>query len=174
MIIRLIAMRRATIFALAIVLAGVFILPALADTSNVTVKWTIPQDVSFSVAYPTGLTAIEFEPTGASFTNQPAKSQGASTPAINFTNTGNVNIDLSAAFTADFPTNVTEFRINTTNDYNGGWYWTDANETTSQTIKTGLAPGSTVEYWAWTSSTGKVPYSATPYERTWQITSSAS
>jgi len=166
------------IVALAVVLTALPLLTPLiahADTANVTVKWTIPQDISFSVSYPTGLTAIEFEPSSASFTNEPAKNQDDTTPAMRVTNTGNVNIDISAVFTSDFPTNVTEFRLNTANDYTGGWYWTDANETTnSQTIVSSLAPGSSEDFWAWSSSTGKVPYSATPYERTLQLTSSAS
>ena len=138
--------------ALVVVIASVLpFLPAKADTQTVTLKYVIPQVTTFSVSFPTGLTQIEFEPSGASFTNQPAKSQDSTTAAMEITNTGNVNIKIDASLTADLPTGVTEFRLNDENSASGGWYWTNSNETTSQTIISSLSMSSSKDFWAWTT-----------------------
>jgi len=121
------------------------------DTVQVTLTYTIPTVTTFNVQYPTGESGITFEPTGASFTDQPAKGQGASICAMNVTNTGNTNIKIDASLTTDLPTGVTEFRLTESNSASGGWYWTDANETTSQTIISSLASSSVEEFWAWTT-----------------------
>ena len=128
-----------------------FVMNAYAETKTVTLKYVIPQVTTFSVSFPTGLTDIEFQPSGATFTNEPAYQQSASTAAMRITNTGNVAIKIDANLTTDLPTNVTEFRLNTANDYNGGWYWTDANETTTQTIIDSLAIGADEDFWAWSA-----------------------
>lgn len=126
---------------------------ATADTQNVTLKYIIPQVTTFSVSYPTGLNDIEFQPSGATFTNEPASGQDSSTAAMRITNTGNINIKIDARLTADLPTGVTEFRLNTANSPSGGWYWTDSNETTQQTIISSLAMGSSQNFWAFSSGT---------------------
>jgi len=146
-------------------------LTAQAYTESVTLKYIIPQVTTFSVQFPTGLGLIQFEPSGATFSNLPASSQDATTSAMNITNTGNVDIKIDASLTADLPTGVTEFRINTANDYNGGWWWTDANETSAQTIINSLAMGDSVDFWAW--STGANVPAGTYTSTQLQLVSSA-
>ena len=148
-----------------------FVMNAYADTETVTLKYVIPQVTTFSVSFPTGLTDIEFQPSGASFTNEPAYQQSASTAAMRITNTGNVAIKIDANLTTDLPTNVTEFRLNTANDASGGWYWTDTNETTTQTIISSLAIGASEDFWAW--STGSNVPAGTYTSTQLQLVSSA-
>jgi len=148
-----------------------FVMNAYADTETVTLKYVIPQVTTFSVSFPTGLTDIEFQPSGASFTNEPAYQQDASTAAMRITNTGNVAIKIDASLTTDLPTNVTEFRLNTANDASGGWYWTDTNETTTQTIISSLAVGADEDFWAW--STGSNVPAGTYTSTQLQLVSSA-
>jgi hypothetical protein len=150
--------------------------PARGAVVNVTTTWNVPTSIAFSVSFPTGLTNITFAPASATFTNEPAQSQSDATAAYRITNDGNVNIDISAVFTTDFPGGVTEFRTATASSSGAPsgtqWWWTDTNETTnSQVIVTALAPSSTADRWAWSTGTNVVGgYS----ERTYQLTSSAS
>jgi len=156
------------------ILSAIVAMPFLqtkADTQTVTLKYVIPQVTTFSVSFPTGYTDIEFHPSGATFTNEPAAGQSASTSAMTITNTGNVAIKINASLTADLPTGVTEFRLNDTNDYNGGWYWTDANETNVQTIIDSLAMGASQDFWAW--STGSNVPAGTYTSTKLQLVSSA-
>jgi hypothetical protein len=146
----------------------------VADSSNVSIKWYIPSDIGISIAYPTALTDVEFRPTSQTFSHQGAESQADGTPAFNITNTGNVDMDLDAVFTSDMPTNVTQFNITQTwaIPWNPQFFWTDANDTTPQTIYSGLAQGLAVEYYC--NSTGtNVANTTYPFSRNFQITSSA-
>ena len=161
--------------AVVVLLAAVSILPFLmdthADTQTVTLKYVIPQVTTFSVSFPTGLTDIEFQPSGATFTNEPAYQQSTSTAAMRVTNTGNTAIKIDASLTADLPSGVTEFRLNDENSASGGWYWTDANETTTQTIISSLATGASQDFWAW--STGSNVPAGTYTSTQLQLVSSA-
>jgi len=142
-----------------------------AHVETVTLKYVIPQVTTFQVTLPAGYTELTFQPDGATFTNQPAEGQTASTAGLTITNTGNVAIKIDANLTTDLPTNVTEFRLNTANDYNGGWYWTDANETNVQTIIDSLGMGASEEFWAW--STGSNVPAGTYTSTQLQLVSSA-
>ena len=158
--------------AIAVVIASVLpFLPVKADTQTVTLKYVIPQVTTFSVSFPTGYTDIEFQPSGASFTNEPAAGQSSSTAAMTITNTGNVAIKIDASLTADLPSGVTEFRLNDENSASGGWYWTDVNETNVQTIVSSLAIGASEEFWAW--STGNNVPAGTYTSTELQLESSA-
>ena len=159
--------------ALVVVLATPFIMSATADTSNISIKWYIPSDISMSIAYPTGLSDVQFKPVSKTFTGRDAESQIDGTQAFNVTNTGNVNIDLDANFTADLPTGVTFFNLSTTFANENEWFWVPANDTTQQTIKTGLASAGVVGYYAWSSGVN-VANTSYPITKTLRIISSAS
>jgi hypothetical protein len=155
------------------------LLPALAGQAyaavqDVTTTWNVAQDTSFSVSFPAGHTGIDFDPTTGTFTSLAATDQSDTQWAYRMTNDGNININISAVFLADFPAGVTEFRTCTASS--GGspsgscWWWTDANETTnSQVIVSNLGPGSTADRWAWTTGSGVL---AGTYTSTYRLTSS--
>jgi hypothetical protein len=147
---------------------------AIAATQDITTTWNVAQDTSFSVSFPAGNTGIDFDPTSGDFTNLPATDQTDTQWAYRITNDGNVNIDVSAVFLADFPSGVTEFRTCTASSSNAPsgtcWWWTDTNETTSsQVIISGLSPGATADRWAWTTGSGVL---AGTYTSTYRLTSS--
>ncbi len=157
---------------------AIALLPAIAGrvsaaTQDVTTTWNVAQDTSFSVSFPAGHSGVDFDPSTGDFTNLAATDQTDAQWAYRVTNDGNVNINVSAVFTTDFPTGVTEFRSCTASS--GGapsgtcWWWTDTNETTnSQTIINDLTPGSTADRWAWTTGSGVL---AGTYPRTYRLTS---
>lgn len=148
---------------------------AFAATQDVTTTWNVAQDTSFSVSFPAGHAGVDFDPTSGDFTDLKATNQTDAQWAYRVTNDGNVNIDVSAAFTGDFPSGVTEFRTCTASsgDAPSGtcWWWTDTNETTSQTVSTALAPGANADRWAWTTGSG---VTAGTYTATYRLTSAAS
>lgn len=166
-------------------MAGVLLLTALAlpgfagsataATQDVTTTWNVAQDTSFAVSFPVGHVGIDFDPSSGQFTDLAATNQTDAQWAYRVTNNGNVNIDVAAAFTGDFPAGVTEFRTCTASagDLPSGtcWWWTDTNETASQTIITGLAPGLTADRWAWTTGSGVL---AGSYTATFRLTSTVS
>ena len=152
-------------------------LPARADVVDVTTTWNIPVSTAFSVSFPFGNTNITFAPSSATFTDEPAEDQTDAVSSLNITNDGNVNINIHAIFTTDFPSGVTEFR--TANSSSGGLppaassiFWTDTNETTSnQTIIGNLAPAATFNKWNWSTGSNVVGGFS---ERTYRLTSIAS
>ena len=148
-----------------------------ADTRNITIQWYIPSDIGLSFAYPTGKSAVEIRPASRNFSAQGADSQSNGVHAFNITNTGNVNIDLSASFTTDMPTNVSLFNVTYTwGQWTPGatmYWWTDSNDTNSQDIYAGLTPTSAVGYYCNSSGT-MVENTTYPFERTFQVVSSAS
>lgn len=137
-------------------------LPVRAAVSDVTTTWNIPVSTAFSVSFPFGNTNITFAPSSATFTDEPAEDQTDAVSSYNITNDGNVNIDIHAIFTTDFPSGVTEFR--TANSSSGGSppaassiWWTNANETSSnQTIIGNLAPAASFNKWAWSTGSNVV------------------
>ena len=148
---------------------------ALAATQDVTTTWNVAQDTSFSVSFPAPHTGIDFDPASGTFTNLAATDQTDAQWGYRVTNDGNVNIDVSAVFTAAFPAGVTEFRTCTASS--GGapsgtcWWWTDTNETTNtQTVISALTPGSNADRWAWTTGSGVI---AGTYARLYRLTSTA-
>ncbi len=148
---------------------------ALAATQDVTTTWNVAQDTSFSVSFPAPHTGIDFDPASGTFTDLAATDQTDAQWGYRVTNDGNVNIDVSANFTAAFPAGVTEFRTCTASS--GGtpsgscWWWDDTNETTSiQTIVSALTPGSNADRWAWTTGSGVL---ASTYSRDYRLTSTA-
>ena len=152
----------------------VLIETARADTANVSVKWYIPTDTGITISYPTGKSAIEFRPASKTFSGQGADSQADGTYAFDVTNDGNVDIDVSAKFTTDFPSGVTLFNVSTTWGTEDMWWWTSSNETTnSQTLVSSLSPSSSQGFYAYSSGTDVINASW-PMERTFQLTSSAS
>ena len=161
--------------AVVVLIAAVSILPfvmnAYAETKTVTLKYVIPQVTTFQITLPAGYTELTFQPDDATFTNQPAEGQTDTTAGLTITNTGNVAIKIDANLTADLPTNVTEFRLTTTNTASGGYYWTDVNETSVQTIISSLAIGASDEFWAW--STGSNVPAGTYTSTQLQLVSSA-
>ncbi len=147
---------------------------ALAATQDVTTTWNVAQDTSFSVTFPAP-GGIVFDPTSGTFTNLAATGQTDAQWAYRVTNDGNVNIDVTANFTADFPLGVTEVRSCTASV--GGApsgtcnWWTNLNETSpAQTIISALAPGLNADRWAWTTGSGVL---AGPYARVYRLTSTA-
>jgi hypothetical protein len=148
---------------------------ALAATQDVTTTWNVAQDTSFSVSFPATHTGIDFDPASGTFTDLAATDQTDAQWGYRVTNDGNVNIDVSANFTAVFPAGVTEFRTCTASS--GGapsgscWWWDDTNETTNtQTIISALTPGSNADRWAWTTGSGVL---ANTYVRLYRLTSTA-
>jgi len=159
--------------ALVAILATPFILSVSADTSDISIKWYIPSDISISISYPTGLSDVQFKPASKTFVGQDAESQADGTQAFNVTNTGNVNIDLAGNFTADLPAGITFFNLSTVFATENAWFWVPANDTTPQTIKTALTIGSQQGYYAWSSGTN-VANTSYPLTKSFRITSSAS
>ncbi len=159
-------------FALGGVLGG-----AQAAQQDVTVRWNVAADTSFSVSFiaSPAHTRIDFDPSSGTFTDLAATDQTDAVWSYRITNDGNVNIDIAALFTADFPSGVTEFR---TCDASSGdapsglcYWWTDTNETSSSvTIIANLAPAATADRWAWTTGSG---VTSAVYDRTYRLTSSA-
>ncbi len=146
-----------------------------AAQQDVTVRWNIPQDISFSVSFAPTHTRIDFDPASGTFTDLKASDQTDAVWAYRITNDGNVNINIGAAFTADFPTGVTEFETCTASvsDACSGtnWFWDDTNETVSQTIVSALTPASNEDLWAWTTGSG---VAAGVADRTYRLISTAS
>ncbi len=165
----------AGIILLVVSLMAVMPLPmAQAAVEDITMTWNVPVSTALSASFPFGNTNITFAPGSATFSDEPAEDQVDAVGAYNITNDGNVNIDVTATFTTDFPSGVTEFR---TCDASSGdapsgtcWWWTDSNETSATpTIISALAPAGTEELWAWSTGTNVVGgYS----ERTYRLTSS--
>ncbi len=148
---------------------------ALAATQDVTTTWNVAQDTSFSVSFPATHTGIDFDPASGTFTTLAATDQTDAQWGYRVTNDGNVNIDVSAVFTAAFPAGVTEFRTCTASS--GGapsgtcWWWTDTNETTNtQIVISALTPGSNADRWAWTTGSGVI---AGTYARLYRLISTA-
>ncbi|MFQ5838548.1 MAG: hypothetical protein ACE5HJ_07170, partial [Thermoplasmata archaeon] len=147
-----------------------------AATQDVTTTWNVAQDTSFSVSFPSGHTGIDFDPSSGTFTNLKCTDQTDAQWCYRMTNDGNVNIDIAANFTATFPSGVTEFRTCTASsgDAPSGtcWWWVDSpsNETTQQTIVSGLTPGSTADRWGWTTGSGVL---AGTYTSTYRLISTA-
>ncbi len=166
----------ALVVVLGLVAFAIVPLPVQAAVEDITTTWNIPVSTAFSISFPFGNTNITFAPGSATFTDEPAEDQTDSVSSYNITNDGNVNIDITATFTTDFPSGVTEFRTATASS--GGspsgdqWWWTDSNETSATpTIISALTPGSTANRWAWSTGTNVVGgYS----ERTYRLTSVAS
>lgn len=132
----------------------------ISDTQNVTVRWYIPSDLGISIQYPAGLSTVDFRPASMNFTNQSADGQAAITPVMNITNIGNVDMNISANFTATALPEGTTF-VNISDDFNiaDRWYWTNATRTTLKwIISTGtpLAPTSTKGFWMWSSGVNVV------------------
>ncbi len=149
---------------------------ASADTVNVTTTWNVPTSTAFSVSYPFSNTNITFSPSSATFTDEPAEDQTDAISSYNITNDGNVNIDVNADFTADFPTGIDEFR--TCDASSGGapsgtcWWWEDTNETSNKlTIVSSLIAGNTENRWAWSSGTNAAGGWS---ERTYELVSTQS
>lgn len=133
---------------------------AIADSSNVTVRWVVPGDYSISVELPANADRVQFSVDGKNFSDYPALGQLADTPAIRITNTGNTNIEIEARFSSAFHTNVTHVNFTTDNTstteripYGTG------NYSTNQTWVDPLSMGANHERWAWTSG-NMVPESA--------------
>lgn len=163
-----------------VLLLAVALLPAIAGSAmaasqDVTTTWNVAQDTSFSVSFPATHSGIDFDPSSGDFTNLPATDQTDAQWAYRVTNDGNVNIDIAAAFTGDFQTGITEFRTCTASsgDAPSGtcWWWTDANETNSQVIVTGLSPSLSADRWAWSTGSGVL---AGIHTSTFRLTSTAS
>ncbi len=146
-----------------------------AAQEDVTMRWNIPQDLSFSVSYAPTHTRIDFDPASGTFTDLKASDQTDAQWAYRLTNDGNVNLDFSAEFTSDFPGGVTEFK---TCDASSGdapsgacWWWDDTNETTQQTIVSALTPASDEDLWGWATGSGVAEGIA---DRTYRLISTAS
>lgn len=151
-----------------------FIGQALAAQQDVTTRWNIAQDTSFSVTFIPAHTRIDFDPSTGTFTDLKCTDQTDAQWCYRITNDGNVNIDIAANFTADFPSGVTEFRTCTASSSDAcsgsNWFWTDTNETTQNTIVSGLTPSSTADRWAFTTGSG---VAAGTYDRVYRLISTA-
>ncbi len=150
--------------------------PVHAAVEDITTTWNVPVSTALSISFPFGNTNITFAPSSATFTDEPAEDQTDSVSSYNVTNDGNVNIDVSAVFTTDFPSGVTEFRTCTASsgDAPSGscYWWTDSNETSSNVdIILSLAPAGQANRWAWSTGSNVVGGYA---ERTYRLTSSQS
>lgn len=156
-----------------IMIAGIAT-PVMADTANVSVKWYIPSDLSMSVQYPTGNSAVDFKPASGTFDDEGADSQADGTYAFNVTNTGNVAINISGTFTTDLPANVEFFNLTLewaslpTPD----WFWVPANDTSSQWLVDNLAISGVEGFYANTTGTD-VANDTYPHTKTFQLTSVA-
>jgi hypothetical protein len=124
---------------------------ARAETEDVTVKWYIPSDISIDIAYPTGLTGIEFRPLSMTFSDQDAYLTVGGTPSVRVTNSGNVAINLKLNLTGDLPTGVIYYNISTRIVYATSLmklYWGTANETTQLTTNGSIAISGTRDLYA--------------------------
>jgi hypothetical protein len=124
---------------------------AKADSEDITVKWYIPSDISIDIAYPTGLTGIEFRPAAMTFADEDAYLTIGGTPSVRVTNSGNVAINLKLNLTADLPTGVYYYNISTRVVYATSlmkFYWDAANETTQLTTNGSIAAAGTRDLYA--------------------------
>lgn len=167
-------MEKTKIGAILVTIAMIAIMatPVLADTSDISIKWYIPSDTSISVQYPTGLSDVQFKPASPTFAGQDAESQADGTYAFNVTNTGNVAIDISGAFTGSIPANMDYFNLSTTFADETEFWWTTANDTSGQTIVSNLAISGTQGFYSWSSGTD-VANSSYPITDTFRLTSTA-
>ncbi len=146
---------------------------ARAAVEDITTTWNVPVSTALSASFPFSNTNITFAPGSATFSDEPAEDQVDAVGAYNITNDGNVNIDVTATFTTDFPSGVDEFQTcdASSSDLPSGrcWWWEDTNETSATPeIITNLAPAGAEELWAWSTGTNVVGgYS----ERTYRLTS---
>ncbi len=151
-------------------------LPAQAAVEDITTTWNVPVSTALSASFPFGNTNITFAPGSATFTDEPAEGQYDGAGTLNLTNDGNVNIDVTATFTTDFPSGVTRYDMcdASSSDLPSGfcWWWTDSNETSATPeVITALAPAGIEELWSWSTGTNVVGgYS----ERTLRFTSTQS
>ena len=144
----------------------------LAETSSVTVRWTVAAEYGITVSLPANTDNILFEPAGQNFTETAATGQTPSVAAMNITNTGNASIKIMANFSADLPTGVTYVNISVADNTNAsGKYWfVPANDTTPQEIEDSIVIGSSQLFWFWTSG---VEVAAGTTDKTFTVTSSA-
>ena len=127
----------------------------MADSQNVTVRWIVPADTTIVASYPSGESNVIFEPSGKTFTDEPAKSQTGSNAALRITNNGNTAVSINASFSADMPTGVTFVNVSVGDNTNSTLYWyVPANDTDDQEIEDSIAAsGGTQDFWFWTSGT---------------------
>ena len=162
-----------------VVVGSVAVSPVLVETArgataNVSVKWYIPSDVAISVSYPTGLGAVEFRPAGENFSGQDAHQQVEDTTwAFNVTNSGNVEVALSGAFSTDLPTGVTFFNLSSAFGTEDQHFWVPANDTSSAEFMSALAVDAQQGFYCWSSGT-EVVNASWPMERTFQVTTTPS
>ena len=127
----------------------------MADSQNVTVRWIVPADTTIAVSYPSGESNVIFEPSGKTFTDEPAKSQTGSNAALRITNNGNTAVSINASFSTDLPTGVTFVNVSVGDNTNSTLYWyVPANDTDDQELDDSIAAsGGTQDFWFWSSGT---------------------
>ena len=127
----------------------------MADSQNVTVRWTIPADTTIAVSYPSGESNVVFEPSGKTFTDEGAKSQTGSNAALRITNNGNTPVSINASFSASFPTGVSNVEISVGDNTNStSFTYSSGSETSDQEIEDSIAAsGGTQDFWFWTTGT---------------------
>ena len=124
----------------------------LADTSTVTVRWTVAAEYGIQVSLPANTDTILFEPDGQNFTETPATGQTPTVAALKINNTGNAPIKITANFSSDLPTGVTFVNISVGDDDNTTKHWfVPANDTTPKVIEDEIAIGGSQEFWFWSS-----------------------
>jgi len=176
---------------LAFVLA---IIPSvLADSTSITVTFKVPQDISFSVAYAGSCSASDFACVESDATIDGSQTQisitqidgtacqTASAPALNITNSGNTNIDITMAFSTALPSGVTYKVSQSSSGYESTCSETTPPttgcmtvSTTSKTAISSLAAGSSQELWNWCDFSNFNSGAAGSDTRTLTLTSSAS
>ena len=127
----------------------------MADSQNVTVRWIVPADTTIAVSYPSGESNVVFEPSGKTFTDEPAKSQTGSNAALRITNNGNTAVSINASFSTDLPTGITFVNVSVGDNTNSTLYWyVPANDTDDQELDDSIAAaGGTQDFWFWSSGT---------------------
>jgi len=123
-----------------------------ADSSDVTTTWIVPADTTIAISYPTGEGKIEFDAAGQNFTDLAATSQTGATAALTITNNGNTAVQIEARWTSDWPTGVSYVNISVSDNTNStSLSYTDADETTNQTLVASLAKDGSESFWIWTT-----------------------
>ena len=141
---------------------------ALADTTQVTVTFKVPAAIAFGIAYAGGCSAGDFAFVESDSTfdgNQDyinvtqidgTACQSNTLPAINITNNGNTNINITGIFTSALPSGTTVKVSQVNSGYEATCSETEPPTTgcatlatTSKTLITNLADGSSKELWWW-------------------------
>lgn len=147
-----------------------------AYNQTIEVTWIVPGDTTFAYNLAGSETEIVFDTSGQNFSGVSMRSQTVATAGLTLTNQGNKAIKIDAIFDdAWYDAGITFFNMSLAGNNNDTlFYWTNANETSSNlTIIASLATSTSEEYWIYSSGSTVGESAEGADKATFHLTSSA-